>query len=96
MNFFDPPQVLGELIEQEGIIVYQGARYKPLPAIAQVRRPAAASARTCCNAAAQCRITDSTLVPRTFEHCVEDTVEPALGAQTSRSSIKESTAVTSL
>ena len=31
------PQVLGELIDQEGIIVYQGARYKPLPAIAQVR-----------------------------------------------------------
>ena len=30
------PQVLGELIDQEGIIVYQGARYKPLPAIAQV------------------------------------------------------------
>jgi hypothetical protein len=30
-------QVLGELIDQEGIIVYQGARYKPLPAIAQVR-----------------------------------------------------------
>jgi hypothetical protein len=29
-------QVLGELIDQEGIIVYQGARYKPLPAIAQV------------------------------------------------------------
>ena len=29
-------QVLGELIGQEGIIVYQGARYKPLPAVAQV------------------------------------------------------------
>lgn len=29
--------MLGELIDQEGIIVYQGARYKPLPAIAQVR-----------------------------------------------------------
>ena len=28
--------MLGELIDQEGIIVYQGARYKPLPAIAQV------------------------------------------------------------
>jgi len=29
-------EVLGELIGQEGIIVYQGARYKPLPAVAQL------------------------------------------------------------
>lgn len=31
-----PMQVLGKMIGQEGIIVYQGARYKPLPAVAQV------------------------------------------------------------
>ena len=32
----DRLQVLGEIMAQEGVTVFQGARYKPLPAIAQV------------------------------------------------------------
>ena len=28
-------QVLGEIMEQEGAPIFNGARYKPLPAIAQ-------------------------------------------------------------
>jgi len=30
-------QVLGEIMEQEGATIFNGARYKPLPAIAQAR-----------------------------------------------------------
>ena len=54
-------QVMGEIMEQEGATIFNGARYKPLPAIAQARSPADADIAT-----------NTCVVPSAADHFAND------------------------